>query len=182
MVNRTSTMQSINVIGTTTPYFKVSCRKGSNVKVGAVAPGMAEEIYVEFSPTEWRYYCDCIRVHNDDENLVIPVHAYPVMAEAFFPKHVDFGRCQLGKRHSRVVKLRSSIPVQFEFRVEILQPLPEVTVEPLEGIIPPNGGSATITVHFLPARLSTYSAQIRVYLSQFNSKPVVCTVTGSGLP
>ena len=176
VVNRTSQSQSVNIIGTTTPYFKVSCRKR-----GAVAPGMAEEIFVEFTPTEWRYYCDCIRLHNDDENLVIPVHAYPTMAEAFFPKHVDFGRCQLGKRYSKTVKLHSSIPVQFEFRVEVLQPLPEVSVEPLEGIIPPNG-PATITVHFLPARLSTYSAQIRVSLSQFNSEPVICTVTGSGFP
>ena len=27
--------------------------------------GMCEEIVVQFMPTEWRYYYDCIRIHSE---------------------------------------------------------------------------------------------------------------------
>ena len=32
-------------------------------KKGLLAPGMTEEVAVEFCPTQYRYYYDCVRVH-----------------------------------------------------------------------------------------------------------------------
>lgn len=32
-------------------------------KRGTLAPGMSEEITVEFTPQQWRYYYDCVRIH-----------------------------------------------------------------------------------------------------------------------
>ncbi len=48
-----------HIISPTTPFFKATCPN----KKGALAPGMSEEIVVEFLPTEYRYFYDCIRIH-----------------------------------------------------------------------------------------------------------------------
>ena len=35
-------------------------------------PGMFIEVVVEFTPDDWRYYYDCIRIHTK----VSPIHFY----------------------------------------------------------------------------------------------------------
>jgi hypothetical protein len=59
---------------------------------------MAEELTVEFRPTAWQYYHDSVRLHAEDENLVIPLHGYPVINQVVFPKRIDLGYCDLGDR------------------------------------------------------------------------------------
>eukprot|EP00967_Tisochrysis_lutea_P143612 scaffold267005_cov19-Tisochrysis_lutea.AAC.1 len=42
-----------------------------------LAPGMAEVITVEFSPTEYRYYHDSVRIHSEvGEGVAIKLHIY----------------------------------------------------------------------------------------------------------
>lgn len=47
-----------------------------------------------------------IRIHTEDENLMVPIHAYPVMnrdnPKGIFPKLIDFGICVLGTRNVKV--------------------------------------------------------------------------------
>lgn len=50
IVNRSDRSQRVNIIVPTTPYFKAVYDKK-----GLIAPGMAEEVTIEFMPTEWRY-------------------------------------------------------------------------------------------------------------------------------
>jgi hypothetical protein len=33
------------------------------------------------------------QVHSESENLLIPIHAYPVMNDVLFPVRLDFGKC-----------------------------------------------------------------------------------------
>ena len=49
LVNRSDRSQRVHIIVPTTPYFKAKYNKK-----GLVAPGMAEEVTIEFMPTEWR--------------------------------------------------------------------------------------------------------------------------------
>lgn len=70
-----------------------------------MAPGVSEEIYVSFTPTEYRYYQDTIKIHCEGESLKIPVHAYPVINKKVpivdqVPRIVCFGKsCQIGQTY-----------------------------------------------------------------------------------
>ena len=46
-----------------------------------------------FNPEEYKYYYDTIKIHTENDNLVVPVHAYPVVPNLreIFPRLIDFG-------------------------------------------------------------------------------------------
>eukprot|EP00899_Mesostigma_viride_P017824 jgi/Mesvir1/26042/Mv26553-RA.1 len=88
VVNVSERSRRLHIIEPATPFFRIKCNKQ-----GLIAPGMCEEVVVEFVPTEWRYYYDTLRIHSEEENLLLPLHAYPVLNRASFPKRLDFGRC-----------------------------------------------------------------------------------------
>jgi hypothetical protein len=58
-----------------------------------MAPGMYQEIQVIFNPEQYQYYYDTIKIHTENDNLVVPVHAYPVIPSLreLFPRLIDFG-------------------------------------------------------------------------------------------
>ncbi|KAK9804223.1 hypothetical protein WJX72_001932 [[Myrmecia] bisecta] len=175
--NTSSKSTRMHVIVPTTPYFKATCEQ----KKGLLAPGMCEVIQVEFCPKEWRYYYDCIRIHCEDENLLVPVHAYPVMNETRFPSRVDFGKCALGEVSCQRISMECKVPINFEFEIVPVKANPLFNVFPSAGVVPANG-SVEITVEFCPSRLATEVLELEVRLAEFNSSPVRCTVSGSGFP
>eukprot|EP00798_Chlamydomonas_sp_ICE-L_P009093 gene9093-16217_t len=92
--NSSSEGKRLHIVPPTTPFFNALCDN----KRGSIAPGLCDEITVSFCPQEWRYYSDSVRIHAEGEqNLLIPLHAYPVMNETKFPKRIDFGKCALGE-------------------------------------------------------------------------------------
>lgn len=148
---------------------------------GLIPPGLSEEIEIEFRPTEWRYYYDCIRIHTEDGNMLIPIHAYPTLNEVNFPKRIDFGRCDLSESMKKVVKLEYKVPLDFEFSVEMLGDSPEFGVHPSSGVLS-KGKATEISVTYQPMRSATSTVQLKVTVATANSKPVICDVTGSGYP
>ncbi|KAJ9510217.1 hypothetical protein QJQ45_015701 [Haematococcus lacustris] len=164
----------IHILPPSTPYFKASCDN----KRGLLVPGLADMIDVEFSPTEYRYYYDCIKIHAEEENLVIPLHAYPIMNETKFPKRLDFGKVAIGDKLTKRVKMQCKVPIEFEFSIRVIKANPCFKVEPLEGIVPAHG-HASVSVTFEPLTLSTQELVLEVAVAEFNSQPVRCTVTGS---
>ncbi|KAK3277220.1 hypothetical protein CYMTET_14761 [Cymbomonas tetramitiformis] len=106
------------------------------------------------------------------------------MNETIFPTRIDFGKCGVNETKTRVVKLECKVPIQFEFEIIPEVPLEnsaELWIHPLEGVVPADGG-VEITINFKPLRLVTYNFPLQIRLAQFNSKPIVCTVSGSGFP
>ena len=142
---------------------------------------MADTLAIDFEPSEWRYHYDCIRIFTESDNLLVPIHAYPVVNEVTFPSRLDFGSCVLGETQTRAVRLGCSVPIQFEFRVDMPQSNPDFRVTPKSGIIPANG-VAEVCIDFTPLNFGTCSVELLVNVSQFSFEPISCVVTGNCLP
>ncbi|GAQ81457.1 hypothetical protein KFL_000800340 [Klebsormidium nitens] len=175
IINCSGCSRRVTVIPPATPFFSVHF-----TKKGLLAPGMAEELTVEFRPQEWQYYHDVIKLHTEDENLIVPLHGYPVLNQVVFPKRVDLGYCDLGDCRVREVRLECEVPIQFEFELTVANPLPELSISPSKGLVPANG-HVSIQVRFAPARPMTYSIDVQVRVAQFNFVPFVATIVGTGV-
>lgn len=156
LINTSGAPLRMHIIPPATPFFSMSVNKR-----GRVMPGMAEEVTLRCAATDLRYYYDTLRVHVGDENLLVPIHAYPAVAEASFPERVDFGAVPLAHSMQRVIPLRSPVAVEFEFRIAVLQGHHDFSVEPTHGVVPANG-EAAIVVTFRPTRMATARAVIEV--------------------
>ena len=130
-----------------------------------LVPGLSLDITVQFKPTEWKYYYDCIRIHckvspsmhvythcvvyimnfiahlecdglsspQDDQNLLVPIHAYPVMSTAKFPSQVRFPATPVGRTRNKTLTLECDVPVDFEFQLTVLQHNPAFVITPMRG-------------------------------------------------
>ena len=103
ILNVSGSAKRLHVINPTTKEFKVRVEKR-----GVLAAGMAETLAIDFEPTEWRYHYDCIRIYTEADNLLVPIHGYPVVNQVNFPQRVDFGTCALGQARKKVLNQRES--------------------------------------------------------------------------
>uniref|UniRef100_A0A672FR48 Cep192-like domain-containing protein n=1 Tax=Salarias fasciatus TaxID=181472 RepID=A0A672FR48_SALFA len=172
-----SSLMNIHIVPTQTRHFHTTYTKKFRL-----IPGLCYTLEVAFCPDEWRYFYDCVRVHcQGEENLLVPVHAYPVLDDLNIPTRIDLPAVPLGHSLHHLIPLRCSRPIAFQFQAFVLQPHPAFSVQPMEGEIPA-GGEAGVTVTFHPVRYETSQATVQLVVSQFSSRPFLCTVTGSCSP
>ena len=77
--------------------------------------------------------------------------------------------------------MRSTAPIEFEYMIDIVQSHPAFSIEPLEGTIPFDQ-DAIVNVTFKPKEFCTAVFIVQLVVSQFNSKPIVCTFYGTSVP
>mmetsp|Transcript_38006 Transcript_38006/g.88821 ORF Transcript_38006/g.88821 Transcript_38006/m.88821 type:complete len:894 (+) Transcript_38006:134-2815(+) len=178
IVNISPKTLRLSIIPPATKWFKIDIDKK-----GLIAPGMSEEIHVTFSPEEWRYYHDAIKIFcgNLSENMVVPIHAYPSATGIDLPRIVDFGSVPLGTTRTKSIPLTCKIPIQFEYEIVILEEHPDFEISPLSGIVPANG-TTSIALTFLPTKHRTCRTELKVTLSQFDFEPAHIVVVGNALP
>lgn len=168
----------IYVLPATTKSFNFLCTKKGNI-----APGMSEEIFVQFTPEDYKYHYDCLRIQAEGSNFIIPIHAYPVMTKRarVIPSFINLGMRELGSTLVKTIDLESEIPVDFEYEINITKPHKDISIEPLKGDI--KGESKTeIKIKFTPEKSSTAVCEFELHLSEFDFQPQVCRISGSGLP
>ncbi|XP_008426443.1 cilia- and flagella-associated protein 221 [Poecilia reticulata] len=177
LINISNAPVNIHIIPTLTKHFQTTYTKKDRL-----IPGLAYTVNVAFCPDDWCYFSDCIRVHcKDEENLLIPVHAYPVINDLHIPTHINLSAIPLGQSVYHVIPLRCSCPVDFEFQVYIIQPHDAYSIYPVAGVIPANG-EVLLTVTFCPLQYETSQFTFQLVISQFKTKPYLCTITGFSRP
>ncbi len=121
------------------------------------------------------------RLKKGDENLLIPIHAYPITSAYDFPTKYSFPKTPVGKSVTKSFNMRSTAPIEFEYLIEVTEYNPAFRIEPLEGIIPFNR-DAFINVTYSPTEFCTSSFAVKLIISQFNSKPICCKFYGFSQP
>lgn len=174
--NVSASPQRVTILPTNTAFFLPRYNKR-----GLVAPGMSEEVFVQFSPNEWRYYYDCLRIVGPGGNLNVPINAYPVMssAERYLPSIVDLGKCAVGERMMRQLELVSSVPVSFEYELKVLSSSREITIFPMAGEVMGNTRHV-IEIEYTPQAAATTTCEIELLLSEFDFIPQITKVIASG--
>lgn len=94
-------------------------------------------------------------------NMLIPIHAYPMMNQTKFPRRISFGKCAVGETYAKHVSLTCNVPIDFEYEISMLQPNAAFVVQPHKGVVPANG-MVDVEVIFCPTRLVTEMAELEV--------------------
>lgn len=176
VVNTSATAQRLYVYQPSDPAFKTEYQKS-----GSLAPGMSQKIKIKFTPKEYKYYHDYLRIQTEGGlYILIPLHAYPVLNKLDFPRTVVFSEAPLCEPQIRLITLQCSIPVDFTFDIEVLRPHPYFEVTPTSGVIPANG-SITVKIVFTPLTLGSCTLSIRLHIGQYGWVPMDCDISGIGV-
>jgi len=95
------------------------------------------------------------------ENLLIPIHAYPMMNQTKFPRRISFGKCAVGETYTKRVSLTCNVPIDFEYKITMLEASAAFVVQPQHGVVPANG-VVEVQVTFNPSRLVTEVVELEV--------------------
>ena len=72
-----------------------------------IPTGVAEEIYIQFTPNtgDYSYYYDSVRINCEGDKILIPIHAFPVInskQDELFPNFIEMGKAlQIGHTYQK---------------------------------------------------------------------------------
>ncbi|CAL8290250.1 unnamed protein product [Lota lota] len=178
LINISSEVINIHILPTQTKYFRTTYTKKYRL-----IPGLAYAVTVHFCPDQWRYFYDCLRVHcKVDRFLFVSLAAHPSASDTFsltLSPLLSLPSLSLSLPLLSLPSLSLSLSHYREISHTHTHTPHNLHLVP--GLIPANGEVA-ITVTFRPLQYGTCQVTIQLVISQFNTKPYLCTVTGNSAP
>mmetsp|Transcript_39281 Transcript_39281/g.38842 ORF Transcript_39281/g.38842 Transcript_39281/m.38842 type:complete len:196 (-) Transcript_39281:1622-2209(-) len=170
IINSSNIPQRVNILPPMTPFFSVKYSKK-----GMIPTNSAEEIYVQFKPTEYKYYYDSVRIHVSGTGpkgcIILPLHAYPVInrtQERLLPKLVNMKESAINEGVAKkVLYIESDTPVIFEYVIEWVESHQDINVSPMSGEIKAMG-KTPIEVYYRPSSNTTANATFKLTTTEFN--------------
>lgn len=116
LINNSKSPQRLHILPPMTPFFKIRYNKK-----GMVPAGISEDIFIKFTPSEHKYYYDCIRIHCEGEKLLVPIHGFPVInneKDLLLPSLIDMGKLKTGGTKTKTLTIDCTTPVTFEYEIK----------------------------------------------------------------
>ena len=146
-------------------------------------PGTSIPITVTLHPIAWKTYTDAIRIHcpEPNDNLIIPLHAYPSVDTSRFPARIDFKNLELGSKSHRTFTIWSKSSTDMEYSIQ-LKDADNFKVQPNGVGTIPAGNSIEFKITYTPKEYCTKTTILRlqVGLDGINPvQPLLCQVSGN---
>ncbi|KAL3317148.1 hypothetical protein Ciccas_004202 [Cichlidogyrus casuarinus] len=179
LINVSPSVTNMHILEPDSPFFRISYKKPSRL-----VPGYHIVVKVEFLPKDqYRVYEDRILVHtaDRDQNLIIPLIAFPVINHVNVPSAINLADTRLGESAKKEITILSETPVEFSYQVKILQKSNQITLSPLEGIVSLEA-PAKLLIMYEPQEYCTTQCIFEVLTSQFAFQPLKCLITAKSRP
>jgi len=184
ILNISSQRQRFHILPPQSEFFKIDYKK----KQGPHVPGMSIPVTVTFRPSAWKTYTDCIRIHcpEGEDNLIIPLHAYPSVDTSSVPRRIDFNNVKLGALVTRRFTIWSKSDLDIKYHANLKEGDTGSVCFKLhpsgEGIIP-SGNSLEFKVVYNPKEYCTKMTSMKLVIdcgsSEVDSPALIVDISGN---
>lgn len=180
ILNISSQRQRFHILPPQTEFFKIVYKK----KEGPHVPGMAIPVTISFTPKAWKTYSDCIRIHcpENEENLLIPLHAYPSVDTSSVPRRIDFHDIKLGHSVNKKFTIWSKSNLTVKFSATMTGSNSFKLIPSGEGEIP-SGNSQEFKIIYNPKEYCIKMAEMKLLIESGNvnidNSEIVIDISGN---
>jgi len=173
IINKSKYSERIIILPPTSQNFKIKYSK-----VGQIAPGLSETIYLIFTPSEYKYYTDNICINCPGNKIIIPIHAYPrmnIFVKEYIPKLIDFGNIPIDSTVSKNISVKNLIDQNFKYKITPMNECPEIKIDKMEDTFyEMKDNLIKITIN--PKKYGIFKCDYEFQVSEVDFQPYIFTI------
>ena len=173
IINKSKYSERIIILPPTSQNFKIKYSK-----VGQIAPGLSETIYLIFTPSEYKYYTDNICINCPGNKIIIPIHAYPrmnIFVKEYIPKLIDFGNIQIDSTVSKNISVKNLIDQNFKYKITPMNDCPEIKIDKMEDTFYEMKDNL-IKISINPKKYGIFKCDYEFQVSEVDFQPYIFTI------
>ena len=173
IINKSKYSERIIILPPTSQNFKIKYSK-----VGQIAPGLSETIYLIFTPSEYKYYTDNICINCPGNKIIIPIHAYPrmnIFVKEYIPKLIDFGNIQIDSTVSKNISVKNLIDQNFKYKITPMNDCPEIKIDKMEDTFYELKDNL-IKISINPKKYGIFKCDYEFQVSEVDFQPYIFTI------